>query len=59
MAHYKDIKPTGSEPSAKLWQSLTDLLLGNYSVEVLPDGESIVYRVWFEEHCDITKHEKL
>lgn len=59
MADYTDIKPTGQNTQANLWRRLTDLLVGNYSVEVLPDGDSIIYRVWFDEHCDISKHQNI
>lgn len=59
MAEYQDnpIQP-GTAP-AEIYERITDLLVGAYSVEVLPDGDTVMLRVWFEQHCDLNQQKKI
>ena len=56
MAIYEDFKPIPGSGTRDIYMQITDYLSGSYSVEVLPDGNNVILRVWHSEHCDITKH---
>ena len=61
MAQYQDVKPHPNLGPGALYTKLTDLLTGAYSVEVLAaeNGKSVIFRVWFEKHCDLKQHQQV
>jgi len=58
MAIYQDFPPPSNDP-AEIYRRIQSFLLGAYSVEVLPDGDSVILRVWLQRHCDPAEHEKV
>ena len=58
MALYQDFAPRSADP-ATIYRRITSLLVGTHSVEVVPDGDGVILRVWLEPHCDPAEHEKL
>ena len=62
MATYKDVRPNPGGDDEGRYQELRGLLIGKYSVEVLPDpqdNDEVIFRVWFNDHCPIGGHTKL
>lgn len=53
MPDYDDFDPEPGATPADNWELLTQLLVGNYSVEVLPRGDSVKLRVWYDAHCEL------
>jgi hypothetical protein len=59
MANYEDFKPEPGSSAADVYAQITNYLVGCYSVEILPDQNSVILRVWYDEHCDINQHNRL
>jgi hypothetical protein len=59
MAQYQDVQVAPPATPDSIYTQITNLLIGAYSVEVLPDGTSVILRVWFSRHCDPAGHVKI
>ena len=59
MADYQDFETQPDWGPREIYQRITDLLLGAYSVEVIPSGQTVKLRVWFEQHCDPAMHNRI
>ncbi len=59
MAKYQDTQVNPGTAPADIYAQITTLLIGAYSVEVIPDGSTVILRVWFSQHCDPTQHERI
>lgn len=57
MATYQEIIVNPPFDNNSIVKTISNLLIGAYSVEVLSVGESLVLRVWFEQHCDLPQHQ--
>ena len=55
MAQYQDFPLPSADPAA-IYQQIAALLVGAYSVELVPSGNSIILRVWLNPHCDQATH---
>ena len=55
MASYKDYKVTISE----LPDVIVDKLAGVYSVEVVRVGHGAKLRMWVDQHCELSEHDKV
>ncbi len=58
MAQYQDFPPPSPDPAA-IYQQIAALLVGAYSVEVVPSGNSVILRVWLNPHCDQGAHTRI
>lgn len=60
MAQYQDFPPPANPTPANIYEKIAGLMVGAYSVEVIPANETVVLRVWFtkpyqlEDHTEIT-----
>jgi hypothetical protein len=60
MADYKDVPVDPTWNAEQIYKKIADLLVGHkYSVEVIPSGQSVILRAWYDEHCDIKQHNDL
>jgi hypothetical protein len=59
MAQYEDFSPPPGASPAQIYTQITSLLTGAYSVEVLPQGTSVILRVWYAQHCDPASHTRI
>ena len=49
MAKYQDTQVNPGTAPADIYAQITTLLIGAYSVEVIPDGSTVILRVWFSQ----------
>ncbi len=59
MASYEDFNPAPGAGAADIYKQICDLLVGAYSVEVIPSGTSVILRVWYDQHCDPATHHQI
>jgi hypothetical protein len=56
MAAFQDFPPPSPNP-ADIYNRIAQLLVGAYSVEVIPSGNTVILRVWLQRHCDPSTHQ--
>jgi len=60
MAQYQDFLPPANPTPENNYKKIAALMVGAYSVEVIPKNDTVVLRVWFakpyklEDHTEIT-----
>lgn len=58
MAAYQEFKPESDKPAA-IYKQIGTLLVGAYSVEVVPRDDTVILRVWLTKHCKLGDHKKV
>ena len=59
MATYCDYPVSAGSTPDQLYRRIMALLVGATSLEVIPAGNTVVFRVWIGQHCDPAGHKKL
>lgn len=59
MANYHDYQTQPDWKPDEIYKRITDLLVGAYSVEVISLGNTVILRVWYNQHCDLAEHNRI
>ena len=59
MAQYQDIPVPSATAPDDVYGRITNYLLGASSVEVIPYQDTVILRVWFDQHCDPAQHQRI
>lgn len=59
MAQYQDVAPPHNATPATIYTTITNLLVGASSVEVVPKDDTVILRVWFESPYHLEEHQRL
>jgi hypothetical protein len=59
MAHYQDFNPPPNPTPENIYKKIADLMVGASSVEVIPQNDTVILRVWFEQPYRLRDHTKI
>ena len=59
MAQYQDLPPPANSAPAAIYEKIAGLMVGAYSVEVIPTNDTVVLRVWFEKPYKLEDHTEI
>ena len=59
MAQYQDFDPPPNPTPATIYEKIATLMVGAYSVEVVPTNDTVILRVWYTQPYRLEDHQRI